>query len=213
VKIARAWRVVGLGGSVLLGGCISIGLGGDSSAERHLALRDAMTAPPARRAEPLVDALLIQSQPADALADTLSIAYSPQPNEFAFYQLAHWTERPVRLLPRLLQQRLEARGVAGMVGLIGDPMRADWLLVLNVDTIHHDMRNPPGAARLAVTAELFDRRGRVRVAQRRFDASTDCARADSSAAAEAMSRSVAVAFDALSAWLEGELQRAAAAPR
>jgi ABC-type uncharacterized transport system auxiliary subunit len=140
----------------------------------------------------------------------VSIAYSRRANEMAFYQLASWTERPVRRLPRLLQRRLEAAGVAGAVGTLGEPLRADWLLTIGVDTLHHDVAAPPGQARFALTAELFDRRSRTRIARRQFEASAPCTSADSAAAAAALSQAVAQVFDALVPWLERELQAAAA---
>ena len=89
-----------------LGGCVSIGTGADLPAHAHLQLTDAAEALPMRRDSPLVPALLIQPLPADAVGDTVAIAYSRQANQFAFYQFASWTERPVRQLPRLLQRRL-----------------------------------------------------------------------------------------------------------
>jgi ABC-type uncharacterized transport system auxiliary subunit len=197
-------------GALLLAACVSVDVGGNAPASVQLGLRDASAGATVRRAAPLVDALLIQGQSADALADTLSLAYSRREGEYAFYQLASWTERPVRQLPRLLQRRLEARGTAGAVGLAGDPMRADWLLTVGVDMVVHDVRTAPGAARLAVTAELFDRRTRTRVALRRFEAVEPSARADSSAAAQAMAVAVGRAYDELVPWLEEQLQRAAA---
>lgn len=199
-------------GAAGLAACVSLDLSGDAPAQVQLALRDAGAAATARRAAPLVDALLLQVQAADALADTLGLAYSRREGEYAFYQLASWTERPVRQLPRLLQRRLEARGVAVAVGMAGDPMRAHWLLALGVDAVYHDLRAEPGAARLAVTAELFDRRSRTRVASRRFEAVEPSARADSAAAAKAMAVAVGRAYDELVPWLEEQLQRAAAAP-
>ncbi len=197
--------------SLALAGCISVGVGGDLPRQVQYRLHDDGVAM-SRRVEPLVPALLIQPLPADALADTLSMAYSPRADEFALYQLASWTERPVRQLPRLLQQRLQARGVAAAVGMIGDPMRAEWLLTIGVDTLHHDISVAPGQARLALTAELFDRRDRRRVARRSFAAAVPTASADSAAAAAAMSRAVAQTFDALVPWLEAELSAAAKVP-
>lgn len=197
--------------AIALAACVSVDVASNAPATVQLSLRDAAVGAASRRAAPLVDALLIQAQPADALADTLSVAYSRREGEYAFYQLATWTERPVRQLPRLLQRRLEARGVAGAVGLAGDPMRADWLLMLGVDTIVHDVRAAPGAARLAITAELFDRRTRTRLAMRRFEAVEPSARADSAAAAQAMAVAVGRAYDELVPWLEEQLQRAATA--
>ena len=193
----------------LLSACVSVSVGGDVPAQAQYLLRDA-AAPAARRAAPIVAALLIQAQPADAAADTVSITYSLRPGEFAQYQFATWTERPLRQLPRLLRQRLEARGVAGAVGLIGEPLRADWLLSVAVDTLHHDVSAPPGQARLALTAELFDRRNRMRIARSQFEASVPTASATAPAAAAAMSAALTRAFDGLVPWLEAELQQATA---
>jgi ABC-type uncharacterized transport system auxiliary subunit len=194
--------------AALLAGCVSIDLGKEPAAHAHLSLRD-VGAPVSRRADPIVDALLVQPQPGDAVADTLAIAYSRRPNEYAFYQLASWTERPVRQLPRLLQRRLEARGVARAVGLVGDPLRADWLLAVSLDELHHDVSSPPGVARFALTADLFDRRTRTRVAHARFASTAPTPTADSAAAAEALSHAIAQAFDELVPWLESNLQHAA----
>ena len=194
--------------TLALSACVSVGVGGDTPVRAQYRLHDANAATP-RRAEPLVPALVIQAMPADALAETVSIAYSRRANEFSFYQLAVWTERPVRQLPRLLQQRLQARGVAGVVGVAGDPLRADWLLSLGVDTVHHDVSTPPGLARVKVTAELFDRRNRVRVARKHFEAGAPTPTADSAAAAAAMAQAVGQTFDALVPWLEAELTAAA----
>ncbi len=191
-----------------LSACVSVGLGGDAPVQTQYRLHDDGAAM-ARLAEPLALALVIQPMPSDALADTASIAYSRRANEFAFYQLAVWTERPVRQVPRLLQQRLQARGVAAAVGIAGEPLRADWLLTLGVDTLHHDVSVPPGQARVKLTAELFDRRSRSRVARQQFEAHAPTPTADSAAAAAAISLAVAQAFDALVPWLETELTTAA----
>lgn len=194
--------------SMALAACVSVGIGSDAPLQAQYRLHDAAP-PPARRAEPLVPALLIQALPADATADSVAIAYSRRANEFAYYQLAAWTERPVRQLPRLLQQRLEARGVAGAVGLVGDPLRGDWLLTLAIDTLHHDVSVSPGQGRVVITAELFDRRSRARISRRQFVAAVPAASADAASAAAALSAALTQAFDGLLPWLEAELQRAA----
>lgn len=197
--------------ALILAGCVSVDIGRDSPAQTLHLLHDSAAAP-ARRAAPLVPALLIQPLPATPMADTLSIAYSRAPNEFAFYQFATWAERPVRQLPRLLQQRLEARGVAGATGLLGEPLRADWLLTVAIDRLHHDVATPPGQARVALTVELVDRRQRVRLARRQFSADLPTQRADSAAAAAALSRAMTQVFDAVVPWAEGELARATRTP-
>lgn len=191
-----------------LGGCVSIGTGGDLPSHAHHLLTDPGAAATPARTAALVPALLIQPLPSDALADTVSIAYSRQPNQFAFYQFASWTERPVRQIPRLLQRRLEARRVATAVGLLGEPLRADWLLTVAIDTLHHDVTTSPGRGRIALTVELFDRRQRRRVDRQQFASDVTAASADAAAATNAMSQALAQSFDVLLPWLEASLQRA-----
>lgn len=203
--------LLGLAAVLLLTACVSIGLGGEPAAHAQLSLRDA-GAGATRRPEPVVNALLVQPQPGDPMAETLSMAYSRRADEYAFYQLASWTERPVRQLPRLLQRRLEARGVAGAVGLIGDPLQADWLLAIRIDTMFHDVSSPPGEVRFAMTADVFDRRSRMRVAHRQFQSNVPTAVANSAAAAQALSIAVARTFDELVPWTETQLQRVSVTP-
>jgi len=203
-------------GSLMLSACVSVGLGGDAPAQAHYLLADsaASAAAAARRAQPVVPALALQALPADASADTAALAYSQRPNEFAYYQFAQWTERPVRRVPRLLQQRLEARGLAGAVAMLGEPARADWLVTVAIDSLHHDVSTLPGQGRVALTVELFDRRNRTRIARRQFEAAVPAASATAPAAAAAISSALSQTFDALVPWLDGELQRAvAAAPK
>ena len=196
--------------SSLLTACMSLGLGGDTPAQTQYLLTDAAAATVARRGEPVVVALLIQPTSSDAAADTVAIAYSRRQNEFAYYQFATWTERPLRQIPRLLQQRLEARGVAEAVGVIGEPLRTDWLLTVAIDSLHHDVSAPPGQARVALTAELFDRRNRTRLARRQFSVSVPTASADAPAATAAISQALSQVFDDLVPWLEAALPPAVA---
>ena len=185
--------------------CVSVGVGNEVVAEQQLRLVDAHADDVVPLALPLVPALLVQAQPGDALADTLAIAYSAAPQRFAFYQQARWTERPVRRLPRLLQDRLQARGVAAVVGQYGDPLASDHLVAVRLETLHHDISSTPGQARLVLVAELFDRRSRQRLAQQRWSSSVPVASPDAPAAAAAMSVAVTRAFDQLVPWLEGAL--------
>ncbi|MEP7280488.1 MAG: ABC-type transport auxiliary lipoprotein family protein [Rubrivivax sp.] len=187
----------------LLAGCITIGTGDKAPAHSYLQLQDVGQGP--ARPQPLIDALLIRPEPGDALADTVSIAYSPAPNRFSLYQFASWTERPVRRLPLLLARRLEQRGVVGAVGQLGDPLRADWLLTLRVDTLYHDVGATPNRARVGLTAGLYDRRQRVQRGRQSFVADVPMTGSDSSSAAAAMSQATAQAFDQLVPWLEGVL--------
>lgn len=213
----RAWlRGVVLGGgavgtglgSGLLGGCVTLDIAGPDQAVLQHPWRD-LGPMPVRRALPLVDALLLQAVPGTPMADALSIAYEREGQALATYQYARWLERPLRVLPRVLQQRLEARGTAGVTAQLGDPQRADWLLTLRIDEIHHATLPAPGRGRLAVTAELFDRRQRQRVARRRFEAEAPAAVDAAAAAVAALSLALTQVLDALVPWLEGALGPAA----
>lgn len=76
-----------------------------------------------------------------------------------------------------------------------------------MQALHHDVATDPGTARFALTAELFDRRSRTRLAHWQFDSAVPCERADSAAAAQALSMAVGQVFGALLPWLESALER------
>ncbi len=199
--------------SVVLSGCISVGIGSDAGVQPMYELQDGgagtnpngnANASPAATA--VVPTLLIQALPGSAVAETTSIAYARQPNEVAYYRLASWAERPVRRIPRLLQQRLEARNVATAVGLLGDPLTSDWLLTVSVERLVHDVATPPGSAQLRLGAALYDRRSGQRIGSASFDASAPVVSADSAAAVAAMSVALGRGFDALAPWVDSRLQ-------
>ena len=188
-----------------LGGCVSVGLDGPSQAQLQYRWRDSGPAP-ARRETPLVKALLLQAMPGAPAADTLNLVYARESGALATYQYARWAERPLRVLPRALQQRLEARGTAGVTALLGDPQQADWLLTLTIDELHHASAPAPGRARLAVTAELYDRRARQRLARQSFSAEPAVnGAATAEAAVDALSRALTQVLDAMLPWLEAAL--------
>jgi ABC-type uncharacterized transport system auxiliary subunit len=187
-------------------------VGGEGTRHVNLVLADARPTM-AQRSEPAARALLIQAVPADPLATTRSIVYARLPGTREFYQLASWTEPPLQAVTRLLLRRLEARGTFATVASLGQPIDADWLLTIGVEAVYHDVAAEPGASRLAVRAELIDRRTRTLAARRLFDAVAPAEQATSTAAAAAMSRAVADVFDALVPWLEEQLARVASAPR
>jgi ABC-type uncharacterized transport system auxiliary subunit len=197
----------GLPAASLFSGCITIDLAEPQDTQLQYRWHDDAPLPVARE-KPLVDALLLQPVPGAAMADTTGIAYTRGAHAFAYYQYASWTERPLRVLPRLLQRRLEARGTAGATTLLGDQQRADWLLTLAIDELHHDATGTPGHARLALTTELFQRRARRRVARQTFEQTVPLARADAAAAVDGLSAALARTLDALLPWLEDALARA-----
>lgn len=195
-----------------LAGCVSVQVGQKAPAHRLYQLHDLHADAPPLSAQPRVAGLLIQPLPADSVADTSAMAYSRRPHELAFYQFASWSERPVRQLPRLLQRRLDASGLVGAAGVIGDPLSADWLLTLSIEQFVHDVAQSPGTARCALMVELVDRRARRRVAQRHFDISAPVEQADAASAADGLSAAVSAVFDELLPWLDEALQQAVKLP-
>jgi len=200
----RAWFAVLV---LLLAGCVTVDIGGEGVVQTQYVLVDAGPMP-TRRATPVAESLLVQTDVGDPIADSLSIAYARRTGERALYQLATWSDRPARRIPQLLQRRIEASGSFAAVAALGQPLNSDWLLALAVDDIHHDVATEPGRARLALRASLFDRRKRTLIAQRTFVADVAASEAKSAAAAAAMSKAVAQAFDVLLPWLEEATERA-----
>lgn len=189
------------GVSTLLAGCVSVSVGrSDAPAVTYYVLQDAGAAA-AATAPRAAGALAIQGLTADPLADSTSIAYARRNGERSLYQLAAWSERPSRRLVQLAQQRLEAGGRFASVTQLGQPVQADWLLTLAVEHIYHDVGSTPGRARLAVRAELFDRRERQRVAQRLLVAEPAVAEAAAGDAVAAFAVATAEVLDQLAAWL------------
>ena len=198
-------RLLLLGASApLLGACVSVGVGNEATPQRQFVLQDAGLAGQARLARQ-VPALVVQVLPSTAAAETLSMAYAPRADELAFYQFATWADRPVRRVPQLLVQRLEAAGLAAASGELGGPLTSEWLLTLRIDHLAHEMASPPGEGRVTLMVELYNRRQPGRVARQRFDAGAPVASANSAAAAAAMSVALGRAFDALLPWLQAQL--------
>lgn len=210
----RAFLLGTAGGGLLsIAGCVSVGVGNDAGMQPMYVLHDptataSVSASAQTAALPRVPTLLIQSLPADAVAETVSIAYSRRPQELAFYQLASWSERPVRRIPQLLRARLQAQGVAAAVGLVGEPLQSPWLLSVGIDALVHDVSSPPGRAQVAFTLALYDRPSMQRLGSRRFDASAAVSVADSAHAVAAMSVALGRAFDAAVPWIESLLPAA-----
>lgn len=201
-RVIAAWALLLASAA---GGCVNVPLAGDDSVRRLLSLRDAGPAPP-RRGSPVVPALLIQPGAGHAFGDTVSIAYSERAGEFAFYQLATWTDRPIRQVPLLLQRRIESAGLAGACGQLGDPLAADWLVMIRIDALHHDVAAARG--HVTLTAELYERPLRRRLASHRFEATAPAQRAGAAAASEALSVALGHALDDLLRWLEPALRAA-----
>jgi cholesterol transport system auxiliary component len=94
---------------------------------------------------------------ASSFYDTQDIVYSRSPGTRGYYQFSHWTDRPQRAIHAQLVARLQASGRAG-----------GQVLGTHLEEIYHDATQPPGTARIVLTAQIVDPAAQSVVARRTF---------------------------------------------
>jgi cholesterol transport system auxiliary component len=173
----------------LVAACGSLG---PREADRYFVLdaSPAVAAAPGARAAAPAARVLVMPTTAAGFYDTQDIVYSREPGTRAYYQFSHWTERPQRAVHAQLLARLGAAGGAG------GPM-----LITHLDEIYHDAAQPPGAARLALTAQLVDPASRAVLARRSFSASAPAASHDAPGAVAAAREALGALLDDVAAWV------------
>lgn len=211
--LSRAGALPGFAASLLLVACVSVDVGSGGGPQQKLFVFDApraatqsgaATQAGAAKAERPVLRLEVVS--GDPMADTTSIAYSKRAGERATYQLASWTEPPVRRLAQVVQRRLESRGKVEVVQL-GQPVEARALMVLSIESIVHDLSGDPDRAHLSVRAELIDRDARKRIDLQTFSAQPAVEEANSSAAVDALNRALDQVLEQLAPWVEAHMAK------
>lgn len=185
--------------AALIGGCISVGLGGEGTALAQYRLED-MSPKVQARATPIDRRLLISTLPSETIGDTYSMAYTRALQQRQFYQFASWTDRPSARIVQLLSERIEGRGVFESVSRLGGGIGGGLILNIGVNEFVHDVRT--STARIEVTAELIERRGRALVERKRFAASAPVAEENAPSAVAALSRALTTLLDQLVPWLE-----------
>ena len=183
----------------LIGGCISVGLGGEGTALAQYRLED-MSPKMQARATPVDRRLLITTLPSETIGDTYSMAYTRAAQQRQYYQFASWTDRPSARIVQLLIERIETRGVFESVSRLGGGIGGGMVLNIGVNEFVHDIRS--STVRIEVTAELIERRGRDLVERKRFTMSAPVAEESSPAAVTAWSRALTSLLDELVPWLE-----------
>jgi cholesterol transport system auxiliary component len=124
--------------------------------------------------------------------DTQEMAYSREPGTRAYYQFNHWTERPGRALHAQLASRFdEPSGGKGLV------------LRTRLDEIYHDAAQPPGTARIVLTAQLVDPERGV-IARRTFTASAPAASYDAPGAVRGFNQALGTLLDEIVAWVDAQ---------
>ena len=185
--------------AALVAGCFSIGLGGEGTALAQYRLEDLSPKVPPR-ATPIDRRLLVSPLPSEAIGDTYSMAYTKAAQQRQFYQFASWTDRPSTRVVQLLTERIEARNMFDSVSRLGGGVGGGLILNIGVNEVVHDVR--ANTARVEVTAELIERRGRNLVERKRFTTSAPVAQENAPAAVAALSRALTTLLDELVPWLE-----------
>ncbi len=162
----------------------------------------APTAAPAAPASRSAAVLLVGDTDAPGIYQSLNLVYSRAPGTLSQYQYARWSELPARRLNILLRQRLDASGLFQSVADVGAGVRGDLQLNTRLLEFQHDAAQPPGVARVALEAELVDRRSATLVARRLFQAESPAPSHDAPGAALALGRAGGQALDELVGWLE-----------
>jgi cholesterol transport system auxiliary component len=187
------------GVAACVAGCFSIGLGGEGTALAQYRLED-LSPKVQPRAAPIDRRLLISTLPSESIGDTYSMAYTKAAQQRQFYQFASWTDRPSSRVVQLLADRIEARNLFESVSRLGGGVGGGLILNIAVNDVVHDVRD--NTARIQVTAELIERRGRNLVERKKFVASAPVAQESAPAAVAATSRALTTLLDELVPWLE-----------
>ena len=182
-----------------LAGCFSIGLGGEGTALAQYRLED-LSPKVQPRATPIDRRLLLATLPSESIGDTYSMAFTKAAQQRQYYQFASWTDRPSARVVHLLAERIEARGIFDSVGRLGSGVGGGLILNVGVNEVIHDVTN--GTAKIEVTAELIERRGRNLVERKRFSASAPVAQENAPGAVAALSRALTTVLDEMVPWLE-----------
>ena len=169
--------------AALLAGCLSPG---SRDAERYFIL----DAAPGQRA---ASAVAVAAGSAASFYDTQDIVYSRAPGTRAYYQFNHWTERPQRAIDAQLAPRFEAGG-----------RKSGLVLNTHLEEIYHDAAQPPGTARITITAQLVDATTRAVLARRSFSRSAPAASYDAPGAVQGFRQALGALLDEVVAWVDAE---------
>ena len=180
-------------------GCFSIGLGGEGTALAQYRLAD-LSPKVEPRTTSIDRRLLLSTLPSESIGDTYSMAYTRAAQQRQFYQFASWTDRPSDRVVSLLSERIEARRIFESVARLGSGVGGGLILNVGVNEVVHDVA--AGTARVEVTAELIERRGRDLVERKRFSASAPVAQENAPGAVAALSRALTTVLDEMVPWLE-----------
>lgn len=145
--------------------------------------------------------LLVGDTDTPGIYQAPNLVYSRAPGTLSHYQYARWSETPARSFNRLMLRRLDASGLFEAVADVGTGVRGDLLLNTRLLDFYHDAAQAPGVARVALEAELVDRRDAKLVARTLIRAEAPAPSHDATGAAAALGQASGHAMDQLVSWL------------
>lgn len=201
------YRVAGALMLSAMAGCVSLGT---SEPQRYYVLDDGNAvagARPAAQRGGTGPVLLVSPTLASSFYGAQEIAYSLRPGQRAHYQFHSWTDRPDKRFGELLLARLERTPGLGAVASSTSGVKGDLVLNTTLTELYHDAAQPPGTARIVVSAELVDRGRRLLVARRTFERAAPVEAYEAPGAVRALNQAVTGVLDDIGTWLADEAGR------
>lgn len=182
---------------LFLGGC------GMLAGRPHPVSHHVLAVPPAaaQPGTPVATTLLVRDTEAAGMLQGPPLLYSRAPGTLSAYQYARWAEPPAARFNLLLRQRLETAGLYQAVAEMGAGVRGDQQLNTRLLEFHHDAAQSPGQARVALEADLVDRRDGRLLARQRFQARAPAPSHDAAGAAAALGVASGRVMDEVVDWL------------
>ena len=146
--------------------------------------------------------LLVSETSAGGLIESRRILFSETRNTLGYYRYSSWAEPPPKRFAALLLSRIERAGLYRSVSRQSGLTVGDLLLNTEMSEFVHIVQQPPGMVRVAVTAELIDRRQRVIISRQHFYREIPCADYNAASAALAFSQAVNEICDEIVDWLK-----------
>ncbi|MCB0357975.1 MAG: membrane integrity-associated transporter subunit PqiC [Bdellovibrionales bacterium] len=161
--------------------------------------------------------LMVRDAVSSPFLDSQRIVFSPGEGRRGFFQLAKWTESPVRRFSRLVAERIESLSLFNSVTNQASGALAEFALSLEILDFYYDYDSRPGSVRFRVRGELVRLTDRELIASKLFDVAVPVESESASGAVRASNIAVGQVIDHMIPWLEeasrGALARDREPPR
>ena len=150
---------------------------------------------------------LVVMTSATSFYETRAMVFSREPGTRAYYQYNRWAEPPSQRFGALLVARLQQSGAFRSVAGARSAVSGSVLLTVELTEFYHDAAAPPGAARVAASAELIDPARRALLGRRVFEHSAPATAYDAGGAVQGFNAATAALLDEIVAWVDATAPR------